>query len=346
MNKRIAIKELLYLCLIFSLLLLCSGQVRCAPTEVITVDKQGNGDFKSIQAAINTVRAFRGDHSVRILVKKGVYQEKIVIPAYLENLQLVGEDAMETKIVFDDYVGKITECPDETGQTKLGTFSSYTLLVRASGVLIKNISIENAAGPVGQAVALHLEGDCIAVVNCRLLGFQDTLYLGKGNSRSYFSNCYISGTTDFIFGPGTSFFANCKMISLGNSYVTAASTPIGQAYGYVFHQCDFLRSDTSVSKVFLGRPWRPYAQTVLIDCYLEEHIVPEGWNEWKGDKLFPQKEKTVFYAELGSRGGGAKDLSKRTAWSHQLSAAKRGVYELEKVMGDWNIKKMLNEMER
>ncbi|MDR2273101.1 MAG: pectin esterase [Sphingobacterium sp.] len=342
-KRQLDVFKVIAVCMIVGMLL-TGMKLRAAATEVITVDQQGKGDFTSIQAAINAVRAFRGAQGVRIWIRKGTYYEKIVIPTYLENIQLVGEDVLGTKIVYGDYAGKVSDCPDETGRTKLGTFSSYTLLVRASGVLIKNITIENAAGPIGQAVALHLEGDQIALVNCHLLGFQDTLYLGKG--RSYFSDCSISGTTDFIFGPGTAFFAACKLISLRNSYVTAAATSQGERYGYIFDHCDFLPVDQSVNQVFLGRPWRPYANTVLVDCNLGAHIVPEGWNEWKGDKLFPDKDKTVFYAELGSKGAGAMDLSKRVTWSSQLSANKRKIYKLEKVMGDWNVKKMLDEMEQ
>ena len=339
------IKTLVAVYLVVSLSLLGSG-LRAASLEVITVDQQGKGDFTSIQAAVNSVRAFRAEHAVRIWIRKGIYHEKIVIPTYVENVQLVGEDAANTKIIFDDYAGKLVDCPDETGQPKLGTFSSYTLLVRANRVLIKDITIENAAGPVGQAVALHLEGDQIALVNCRLLGFQDTLYLGKSGARSYFSDCSISGTTDFIFGPGIAFFSRCRLLSLRNSYVTAAATPQGQFYGYVFDQCDFVAADESVDKVFLGRPWRPYANTVLIDCNLGAHIIPEGWNEWKGDALFPDKDKTVFYAELGSKGAGASELSKRVTWSHQLPEDERNVYKLEKVMDDWKVKEMLDEMEK
>ncbi|WP_343554939.1 pectinesterase family protein [Sphingobacterium sp.] len=339
------IKILMAVYLVVGLSLLGS-ELRAASLEVITVDQQGKGDFTSIQAAVNSVRAFRGEHAVRIWIRKGIYHEKIVIPTYVENIQLVGEDVANTKIIFDDYAGKLVDCPDEMGQPKLGTFSSYTLLVRANRVLIKNITIENAAGPVGQAVALHLEGDQIALVNCRLLGFQDTLYLGKSGARSYFSDCSISGTTDFIFGPGIAFFKRCRLISLRNSYVTAASTPQGQRYGYVFDQCDFVAADKSVDKVFLGRPWRPYANTVLVDCSLGAHITPEGWNEWKGDTLFPDKDKTVFYAELGSKGVGASELSKRVTWSHQLPENKRNVYNLEKVMDGWNVKEMLDEMEK
>jgi pectinesterase len=250
-----------------------------------------------------------------------------------------------TRIIFDDYADQLIDCRDETGQPKLGTFNSYTLLILANMVLIKDLTIKNAAGPVGQVVALHLEGDQIALVNFRLLGFQDTLHLGKNGARSYFSDCSISGTTDFIFGPGITFLKRCRLIALRNSYVTAASTPQGQPYGYVFDECDFVAADKSVYKVFLGRPWRPYAKTVLVDCNLGAHITPEGWNEWKGDMLFPDKDKTVFYAELGSKDAGASALLKRVAWSHQLPKDKLNDYKHEEVTDDWKVKEMLDEME-
>jgi len=324
----------------FFILLLFGPGLRAGSLDSITVDQNGNGDFTSIQAAIASIRAFRGDNAVKIFVKKGIYNEKVVIPAHLENIQLIGEDVMTTKIVYNDYSGKTVNCPDETGRTVLGTFGSYTLMVRGDKILIQNISIENSAGPIGQAIALHIEGDRIAFVNCRLLGFQDTLYLGKG--RSFFSQCSINGSTDFIFGPGTAFFEKCKLVSLRNSYITAASTTVEQVYGFVFNQCDFIGMDSTINQVFLGRPWRPYAKTVLVDCYLGSHITAEGWNEWKGDKLFPEKEKTVFYAELGSKGPGAIDLTKRVVWSRQLRLNKRREYSLAKVLGDWDIHKMID----
>lgn len=345
MKKHDLLIKINFLRLLMGLLLVCL-QLGVKAMDLITVDLQGKGDFTSIQEAINSVRAFRGEHTVRIWIKKGIYREKVVIPSYLENVQLVGESAAETKIVYNDYAGKEKQYADETGQTKLGTFTSYTLLVRANHVVIKNLTIENDAGPVGQAVALHIEGDRIALVDCILLGYQDTLYLGREGSRSVFLNCRINGTTDFIFGPGCSFFSKCKLISLRNSYVTAASTPKGQTYGYVFEQCDFIAGDTGVNKVFLGRPWRPYAKTVLVDCNLGKHIAPEGWNEWKGDKLFPEKEKTVYYAELKSKGEGAYDLSKRVAWSHQLPSSSRKDYKLSLIMGNWDVKKMVDDMNK
>ena len=136
----------------------------------------------------------------------------------------------------------------------MGTFRTYTLKIEGSDITLKNITIENNSARLGQAVALHTEGDRLLFINCRFLGHQDTIYTGVGGTRLYFKDCYIEGTTDFIFGPSTAWFENCTIKSKANSYVTAASTPADQAYGYVFNHCKLI-ADEGIDKVFLGRPW-------------------------------------------------------------------------------------------
>ena len=301
----------------------------------LTVAQDGSGNFKTIQEAVNNVR----DHAemrVTITVKPGVYNEKVVIPFFKRNITLKGLDKEKTVISYNDYSGKPFRGIDVTGDTKFSTYTSYTLLVQGNDCSIENLTVENISGKVGQAVALHTEGDRLVVKNCMILGNQDTLYLAKGGTRNYFENCYINGTTDFIFGAATAYFYNCIIESLSNSYVTAASTTQLDKYGFVFVDCKLTAKDNSVTKVFLGRPWRPYAQTVFINTEMGAHILPEGWNPWKGDKNFPDKEKTVFYAEFGSKGEGAKDISKRAPWSHQLKKSNLKKYHLNKVLNGWN----------
>lgn len=303
----------------------------------LTVAQDGSGNFKTIQEAINNVR----DHAeirVIITIKPGIYNEKVVIPFFKRNITLKGLDKEKTVISYDDYSGKPFRGIDVTGNTKFSTYTSYTLLVQGNDCSLENLTIENTAGKVGQAVALHTEGDRVVVKNCSILGSQDTLYLAKGGTRNYFENCYINGTTDFIFGAATAYFYNCTIESLTNSYVTAASTTQQDAYGFVFVDCKLIAKDATVNKVFLGRPWRPYAQTVFINTDMGSHILPEGWNPWKGDKNFPDKEKTVFYAEYGSKGAGGKDISKRVSWSHQLKKSDLKKYDLVKVLNGWNPK--------
>jgi pectinesterase len=178
-------------------------------------------------------------------------------------------------------------------------------------------------------VALHIEGDRCVIENCRILGNQDTLYVSNENSRQYYKNCYIEGTTDFIFGEATCVFQGCTIRNLMNSFTTAASTTQRQKYGYVFFDCKIV-ADSTVKKAYLGRPWRSYAKTVYIRCELGGHIVPEGWNPWKGDAMFTDKDKTAYYAEYQSTGAGANAKS-RVAWSHQLTAAEAKAYTLANI---------------
>ena len=303
----------------------------------LTVAQDGSGDFKTIQEAINKVR----DHAemrVTITIKPGIYNEKVVIPSFKRNITLKGLDKDKTVISYNDFSGKTFRGIDVTGDKKFSTYTSYTLLMQGNDCSLENLTIENTAGRVGQAVALHTEGDRISVKNCSILGNQDTLYLAKGGTRNYFENCHINGTTDFIFGAATAYFYNCTIESLTNSYVTAASTYQQDAYGFVFVDCKLTAKDDTVNKVFLGRPWRPYAKTVFINTEMGAHILPEGWNPWKGDKNFPDKEKTVFYAEYGSKGTGGTAISKRASWSHQLKKSDLKKYELSKVLNGWNPK--------
>lgn len=296
----------------------------------LTVAQDGSGNYKTIQEAVNAVRDL-GQQQVTIHIKKGIYHEKLVIPSWKTKISLIGESAENTIITNNDYSGKVVMGgKDAFGKEKMSTYTSYTVLVQGDDFRAENLTIANTAGRVGQAVALHVEADRCVFVNCRLLGNQDTLYLAKGNSRQYYQDCYIEGTTDFIFGEATVVFERCNIKSLTNSYITAAATTPRQAYGLVFFDCKLI-ADTGVSKEFLGRPWRPHAKTVFINTEMGAHIVPEGWNPWKGDAMFPDKEKTAFYAEYGSKGAGS-NTSKRIVWSKQLTKNEVKQYTLKNIL--------------
>ncbi|WP_369014035.1 pectinesterase family protein [Flavobacterium anhuiense] len=300
----------------------------------LTVAQDGSGDFKTIQEAVNNVKD-NSEKRVVITIKPGVYKEKLEIPVSKTFITLKGTNRNKTIISFDDYSGKPLREPDPSGKKTFGTGTSYSFLILGNDTTLENLTVENTAGRVGQAVALHIKSDRVIVKNCNLLGNQDTLYLSEGNTRTYFENCFINGTTDFIFGAATAYFYKCTIESLINSYITAASTPQGQAYGFVFVDCKLTAKDKSVNKVFLGRPWRPYAQTVFINTDLGSHIIPEGWNAWI-DTRFPDKDKTAYYAEFGSKGLSAKYLSQRVAWSHQLTKEDIKKYSRNSVLNSWN----------
>ncbi|MBQ9636562.1 MAG: pectin esterase [Prevotella sp.] len=283
--------------------------------DTIVVARDGTGQFRTIGEAIEVCRAFMDYHKV-ILIKKGTYKEKLVIPSWLQNIELLGEDRDHTIITYDDHANiplDNSQLLTTSSQLKLGTFRTYTLKVEGSDITLRNLTIENNAARLGQAVALHTEGDRLCIIGCRLIGHQDTVYTGTAGTRLYFQDCYICGTTDFIFGPSTAWFERCQIHSLADSYITAASTPQGVTYGYVFSHCQ-LTAEPHVTKVYLGRPWRPYAYTLFIYSELGQHIRPEGWENWRN----PDNELTARYYEYGNTGPGASTDS-RVSWSHQLS---------------------------
>ncbi len=298
------------------------------------VAKDGSGDFFTVQEAINAVPDFRKNIRTTILIRPGVYKEKIVIPESKINVSLIGQEG--AVLSYDDYANK----KNYFGENK-GTSGSSSCYIYAPDFYAENITFENTAGPVGQAVACFVCGDRAYFKNCRFLGYQDTLYTyGKG-MRQYYEECYIEGTVDFIFGWSTAVFDRCHIHSLRNGYVTAPSTDQGQAYGYVFHNCKLTAAD-GVDKVHLSRPWRPYGQTVYIECELGKHITPEGWNNWGKES----NEKTAYYAEYKSKGEGANPKA-RAAWSHQLSKKEAEKYVIETVLAGtdgWNPVKNGNEL--
>lgn len=288
------------------------------------VAKDGSGDFFTVQEAINAVPDFRKNKRTTILVRKGEYKERVIIPECKINVSLIGEEG--AVITDDNYASKKNIFGDE-----MSTSGSSTVYIYAPDFYAEHITFANTAGRVGQAVACFIDGDRAYFKNCRFLGNQDTLYTYGKESRQYYEGCYIEGTVDFIFGWSTAVFKDCEIHSLGDGYVTAPSTDQGKAYGYVFWNCRLTAADEA-GKVYLSRPWRPYAQAVYIQCEMGKHIVPEGWNNWGK----ASNEQTVYYAEYQSTGEGANP-SARVKYSHQLADISK--YQPEQVLAGndgWN----------
>ncbi|MDP5170920.1 MAG: pectinesterase family protein [Bacteroidia bacterium] len=287
----------------------------------ITVAQDGSGDYLTIQSAIDDCKSFPAQR-IRIFVKNGVYGEKVTIHHWNTRITLSGESRDSTIISFGDYFGQI-------GRGRNSTFFTQTLHVQGNDFRMEHITVVNTAGAVGQAIAVSVEADRCSFEDCAIRGHQDSLYVAGEGFRQYFVECEIEGTTDFIFGSGTAVFENCRIHSLSSSYVTAASTFEGTLFGLVFLNCDFSAAP-GIKDVFLGRPWRPFARTVLIDCHLGGHIHPQGWDNW-GD---PSSEQTAFYGESGSKGPGAAP-KRRVAWSHSLSEEQILQYTPLNILGEW-----------
>ncbi len=286
----------------------------------VVVSKDGLGDYYSIQEAINASKSFPYERVI-INIKNGVYNEKVHVYSWNTKVSFIGESKENTIILYGDYFDKIN-----LGRNS--TFHTSTVLVEGNDFYAENLTIKNTAGGVGQAIALSVNADRVLFENCAFLGFQDTVYTAGEGLKQYFKNCYIEGSTDFIFGEATVLFENCTINSRSNSYITAASTPKNQKFGYVFKNCK-LTANENISKVYLGRPWRKYAKTVFINCEMGKHILPEGWHNWSNSEA----EKTSFYAEYNSTGEGSNS-KKRVSWSHQLKKSQVKKYANKKLLGE------------
>lgn len=287
----------------------------------IVVAQDGSGDFCSVQEAINAVPDFRKKQT-RILIRNGYYREKIIVPETKDSLILVGEDKFKTILSFNNFASKPTGFGDQ-----LGTSGSASVYISPANFSAENITFENGAGPVGQAVAVIVRSDKARFYNCRFLGFQDTLYTHKIGSRQYYKNCYIEGTVDFIFGSSVAFFEECEIFCKNNGYVTAPSTPQNSPFGYVFYQCKI--NGENPDSFYLGRPWRPFGNAAFMECDMSDVIKSEGWDNWGKTS----NEKTARFLEYKNTGKGGNLLNKRISWAKTITQKQLNKYVKESVLG-------------
>ena len=311
----------------------------------ILVSQTAPNAYRTLSEAIPAIEDAPTE-PVFVTVEPGIYREKVYI--IKENLTIIGSDPETTIFCYDDGAKK----QREDGSGEYGTFNTAVMLLAGKNITVENITVMNTAGPgqlAGQALAIYVAADKTSFQNCHFLGFQDTVFVGDltndslkklmlpphvQNSpvtiqhkiiRNYFHNCIISGDVDFIFGPNTAYFDHCKIVSKKResescSFITAASTPIGQEFGLVFNHCHLVGEDEP-SSVFLGRPWRDYAKTAFLNCRMDEHICPDGWHNWGKEKA----EVVSCYVEYNNNGPGA-DAAGRAAFSKQLTNPKLDQY--------------------
>ena len=305
-------------------LMITCFQLSIIAQKKIVVDAEGKGKYKTLQAALDAIPS-NSNHATIIYIKKGTYKEKLIVDATKNNITLIGDDKANTILTYDDHAGTRLL----NGDT-LNTWTCATFVVYGNNFHAEQITFQNNAGfTAGQAVALRIEGNRASFKDCNFIGFQDVLFLSGSGVKHYFENCYIEGTTDFIFGAATAVFNKCHIHSKKNSHVTAASTNSIIPFGFVFFDCK-LTADSNVNKVSLGRPWSPTASVTYIRCELGKHIIAEGWNNWKN----PANEATARYAEYKNVGPGA-DTNKRVSWSKQLTEAELNRFSMENILGAW-----------
>jgi pectinesterase len=284
------------------------------------VAADGSGDFKTVQEAVNASPQDTGSAKPWIImVKPGTCKERVYVQREKRFLHLVGEDAARTVISFGLHAN--LKGPDDK---PIGTFRTPTVQIDADDFTAENLTFENSAGNQGQALAVRLDGDRLVFRHCRFLGWQDTILANRG--RHYFEDCHIAGACDFIFGGATAYFEKCRLHCLGRGYITAASTPSEQTYGFVFAHCQ-VTAEAAAANSFLGRPWRSHAGVVFLDTELPAQICPAGWDNWRD----PAREQTARFAEFNSTGPGANPAG-RVKWSRQLDAKEAGPITAARVL--------------
>jgi len=292
------------------------------------LSKDGSTPYSSLQQVLNLIPS-GNTRPYKIFIKKGLYKELITIDASKSKITLVGENENNTILQFDNHAGLKLD----NGDT-INTWTSASVFVYGNDFQAQHLTFSNQAGfNAGQAVALRVEGNRASFFNCKMIGFQDVLFLSGNGIKQYFKDCYIEGTTDFIFGAATALFEDCHIHSKKNSHVTAAATNSIIPFGFVFKNCK-LTADSLINKVSLGRPWSPTASVTYINCWLGAHIIEEGWNNWKN----PSNEASARYAEFNSSGPGS-NASKRVTWSKQLNELQVLQFSNEKILGNWQPQK-------
>lgn len=303
-----------------TLLLALSATALRAEHAPIIVAADGSGQFRTVQSALDAIPDNNTEERV-IIVKPGTYKDRVRIYPEKTFVTLRGadKDAARTILTFDRYAGMAD--PEAPGR-KVGTAGSETALIQGDNFTAENITFENSATELAQAVAVRTMGDKHVFRNCRFLGSMDTLFVD--GRRTYFRDCYIEGRIDFIFGLATAVFENCHVHSKNGGVITAAGTNPEIPFGFVFLRCKLTGSG---GKAYLGRPWHPGAATAFIECVLGDHIQPEGWTEWPGN----ENHKTARYFEYKNTGPGANTRT-RASWTRQLSDAEAKSYTVENIL--------------
>ncbi|XP_052183698.1 pectinesterase [Diospyros lotus] len=279
--------------------------VNLAPN--VTVAKDGSGNYSTISAALAAIpEKFEGRYV--IYVKEGIYDETVIVTKKMVNITMFGDGSQKSVVTGNkNFVDGVR------------TFQTATFAVIGEGFMAQSMGFRNTAGPEKhQAVALRVQSDRSIFVNCRMEGYQDTLY--AQTHRQFYRSCLIKGTIDFIFGDAAAIFQNCmiyirKPLENQQNIVTAQGrADRHETTGIVLQNCKILADETlepekSKFKSYLGRPWKEYSRTIVMESEICDLIHPDGWLPW--DKDFALK--TLFYAEFNNKGAGSS-VSKRVKW--------------------------------
>jgi pectinesterase len=303
------------------------------------VDPAGLGDFgngtrtyTTVQGALNGVPAGTAANPTRILIAPGTYTEQLTVPSNKPYLDLLGRSSDPTKTVLTFNLNATSS--NGSG----GTSGSASTTINANNFSAANITFNNST-PYGisQAVAVKVQGDEDAFNNCRFEGFQDTLYVANG--RDYFTNSYITGSVDFIFGNATAVFNGCTVNTSHNGTITAANTAGNTAIGMVFMNCTVTNTNPGASTggVQLGRPWQydrgSYASTFFLNTQMGTQISSQGWSPWDATNTNPAGDTRYGQYGLKTPTNGTFNTAGFVSWSNSLTAAEVAKFTIPNIFG-------------
>ncbi|KAJ4841452.1 hypothetical protein Tsubulata_845010 [Turnera subulata] len=273
----------------------------------IIVAQDGSGHYKTINDAVRKIPK-KGNATFVIYIKEGVYKENVILGRSMTHVMMIGDDAEKTRIT-----GNLSF------SAGVQTFKTATVAISGNHFMAKDIGFENSAGAVGhQAVALKVQSDKSVFYRCRMDGYQDTLY--AHTYRQFYRDCTITGTVDFIFGNAAAVFQNCNLVvrkPLEKQECIVTAQGRGETHevtGFVIQNCTITADEEYYplrlnNPAFLGRPWRIYSRTIVMESQIDDLISPQGWFPWAGNFGLD----TSFYSEYNNKGPGATQ-TKRVTW--------------------------------
>ncbi|XP_061352820.1 pectinesterase-like [Gastrolobium bilobum] len=275
----------------------------------LVVAKDGSGNFRSVQEALNAAAKRRNKTRFVIHVKKGVYRENIEVAVNNDNIMLIGNGMRNTIITSSRNV-----------QGGFTTYSSATAGIDGLHFIARDITFQNAAGPQkGQAVALRSSSDLSVFYRCMITGYQDTLMVQA--QRQFYRQCYIYGTIDFIFGNAAVVFQNCNIYARkpsdgqANMITAQGRDDPFQNTGISIHNSRIMAAPDlkpvfDKYNTFLGRPWQQYSRVVVMKTFIDTLVTPLGWSQWDGTNFALD---TLYYGEYQNYGPGS-NTANRVKW--------------------------------
>ncbi|CAK7220324.1 hypothetical protein SCUCBS95973_004120 [Sporothrix curviconia] len=294
------------------------------------------GQYGTVSSALAAVPNDGAAYEIYILA--GTYTEQLTINR-TGKVTLRGEttfpnDFTQNTVALQFADGVLTSANEDETTPVLNSKKTD-----GSGLALYNINITNTYAQTSNTAALAADfyGTAMAAYGCAFVGFQDTLLVNQGVQ--VFSNSYVEGSVDYIWGYSKAYFHQCYIASNtgGGSAITAQNRPSTTwAGGFVFDTCRVTYTasykTSQLGTTYLGRPWSEYAIAVYMNSYLDAHISTAGWEQWSTSS--PNTDGVLF-GEFNNSGPGSWTASTaRAAFATNLTASEAAAYSLDTFLGD------------